>query len=454
MTIIWQIAAHEWTTLWRSAAIGTLTCIVTILGTVTAITEWQEWKREQTIREQIQAREITQWLNLGEMHFHKAAHMGYFLVRGLPPGVILDRGAWDYAGTVIWLETHKRNATTLRPIDDRALVARGMPRGVGPVLLWLTPVLMVVLMHGTIARERISGSLAFMLGSGVSSGAIITGKTIANSGAAILAAAVPLLLGGALSYSGGAPPGSILAWWVSIILVLAVFAALITGISALARSPQGALVLLLSLWFTFVLVVPQLSVNAVDVVAPIPSSQVIRSNAEATTYDLDNEPTLGRLKAEYNAQGITNLNESGLYNLASEIDGSVALAELFAPLEKGMARQSTLLDILSWLSPIFAADRFGYSLSASADKDAFTFEQRAERQRIETQMVINRAFAVSPKNSHGNPSLWKKVINVASAAAKDIPDPGWNLAWPGLFIWAIIAMVLLTIASNMIKRGA
>ena len=445
------VFAHEWAGFRRSGVLALMLLIVGAIGVAVAIAEHRAWTSEQTGRVALQAQERAQWLALDHIHIHKAAHLGYFLVKDLPPGVILDRGVWDFGGSAIWLEAHKRNAPRLRAADHAGLLARGEPRGVGPVVLWLTTLLTAVHAHGVVAVERARGSLAFAVSSGASANAIVFGKALAVTTLAWVAAAAPLALAAGLAMSSGLSVASAALWATAVFAALGVFAALTVIVSSVAPRPLSALVAILLIWFAMAVLWPRLSTGVTALVAPIPSSQTVRSAAEVAAEGLVSDETRQAVRARLAADGVAEPNPSGVSALAAEIDTARAFADIFAPLEQGMARQADLLDGLSWVSPLVAADRGADEVLNVSDRDQFAFEAQAEAMRFATQMALNEEWARKPGHAHGDPAIWVAVVEAADAVAE--PQRGTGVAGYGLIFWAFAGVAGLAASARSVRRS-
>ena len=442
---------HEWTGFVRSGALFLLVLIVSAVGVASMVLEANTWIEENTLRTDLRTQETEQWLGLGDTHIHKAAHLGYFVVRDLPPGAVLDRGVWDYGGSAIWLEAHRRNAPQLRAADNASVIARGAPRGVGPVLLWLTPLLLVVLFHGVVAGERATGSLAFAVSSGASPTAIVTGKALAVILGAWAAAVLPLALGASFAVSQELSALSALIWVLSVLGGISAFAGIVVIVSSLTKRPLGALIALLIIWFVMAAVWPRLTPSLANQYAPIPSSQIVRSEAEVAAEGLVFNETEKAVRAELAEAGVTEANPGGVSAMAAEIDAARAFAEIFAPLEQGMARQASILDLLSWASPIAAADRSADAVLGLSDRDQFAFEARAEAIRIATQMTLNEGWARSAGDDRGAPALWREVVDASASIDVDRKMP--SVAGLGLVIWALVLAGGLHLSARSVQQS-
>ena len=442
---------HEWAGFFRSGVLLLFLLIVTSIGLVTVIGEYRAWQTEQRQRAELQAQEVEQWLALGATHIHKAAHRGYFVIRNLPPGAILDRGVWDFGGSAIWLEAHRRNAARLRAADAAGTNARGVPRGVGPVLLWLIPLLLAVLLHGVVAGERARGSLAFAVSSGASPGAIILGKTLAVVSLAWAAAALPLIVGLGLTLPAGLAPADGAVWSLTVLAGLGIYSTIVVTVSSATRRPLGALVALLLIWFAMTVLWPRLAAGLTNQIVPIPSSQTVRSQAEVAAEGLVSTETEAAVLTQLTAAGVADPNPSGVSAMAAEIDASRAFAEIFAPLERGMARQAAVMDLLSWVSPLAAADRAADGRIGLGDRDQFAFEARAEAMRMATQTALNEGWARADSAGRGSPAIWRSVVDAANAVPR--VESGASYAGAGLVLWIILSAGGLAYATRAIRKS-
>ena len=444
------VLRHEWVGFARSGVLALMLSVVGGLGVAVAVLEYRGWGEEHAERNELRAQERAQWLGLEDTHIHKAAHRGFFVVRELPAAVVLDRGVWDFGGSAIWLEAHRRNAPRLQAASSAAQVSRGLPRGVGPMLLWLVPLLCVVLLHGIVASERARGSLAFAISSGASPFVIVVGKAFAVLTLLWLTAALPAFVAAGLAISGGVSLASVLLWLGLIAAALGIFAFFVVAISAMTARPLAALVSLLLVWFAMAVLWPRLAPGITVQLAPIPSSQVVRTEAEIAAEGLVSDATEAAVRRRLDQEGLAEPNAAGLSAMASEIDAAAAFARIFAPLEDGMRRQALLLDLASWVSPLSAADRASDALLGLGDRDQFAFEARAESMRFATQMALNEGWVRSTGSARGNPALWESVVNAAEASPA--AERSFGLAPWGLLVWAVLGRAGLGAASRAVRR--
>src|SRR5690606_21119532 len=81
-----------------------------------------------------------------------------------------------YVGVAVFLEAHQQHTARHRPIADATAARRLGELSVAAGLQTLVPLLIVTLASGAIVGERERGTLAQIIGAGVSRGALGCGK--------------------------------------------------------------------------------------------------------------------------------------------------------------------------------------------------------------------------------------------------------------------------------------
>ena len=155
--------------------------------------------------------------------------------------------------------------------------------------------------------------------------------------------------------------------------------------------------------------------------------------------------------AQLLAEGIEEPNPSAVSLIAYELGAAEIYDEAFAPLTGGMARQAWVLDLLSWASPLMAADRQSDALTGLGDRDHLVFEARAEMMRFEIQMKLNQTYAAADPPAYGDETLWRDVIEAAEAVPQVAPARSW--AGAGLILWLALGAALLFVASLAVRDG-
>jgi len=106
-------------------------------------------------------------------------HYGHYLFRAPAPLAIFDPGLDAVTGQSIFLEGHRQN-TAMFAESSASADFGGLAR-LTPALIYqlFAPLLIILLGHGALVRERESAVLAPLLALGVSGRTLIAGKVLA-----------------------------------------------------------------------------------------------------------------------------------------------------------------------------------------------------------------------------------------------------------------------------------
>lgn len=103
-----------------------------------------------------------------DRHPHRMVHYGHYAFRTSPLLAALDPGVDAVTGQSIFLEGHRQNTAMFA--DARAGADLGGFAGLTPANIYqlLLPLLLIIIGHGMLLRERESGTLAVLLAQGQS----------------------------------------------------------------------------------------------------------------------------------------------------------------------------------------------------------------------------------------------------------------------------------------------
>lgn len=265
----------------REATVDGRAWLAWVLGVgmlaVVALQDWEALRQTESERKAVSTLVRAQWETQGEKNPHSGAHFGQYVFKpaGLP--AFVDAGVNADAGRAIWLDPHRRNLSRLKASEDRSSAERLAGGGMGLVLQWILPLLVVLLSFGAVAGERESGTWRMLASLGVTSGRLFAGK-LAGLGLVLAPTwAFFAVVLGLAAWQGG--PGStdalgrITGLAVLYTLYLAVFGFLALGVSARCASASRALALLLVLWGVNGFVAPRLGVAVASAAVDLPTSE-------------------------------------------------------------------------------------------------------------------------------------------------------------------------------------
>jgi len=264
-----RIALEEWRLWARSRVVLLAALIVAVLVAATSVLTAQRIADEAERRAARQASAEQTFFAQPDRHPHRMVHYGHYAFRTPPPLAAFDPGVDAVTGQSIFLEGHRQNTAMFA--DTRAAADLGGFAALTPASLYqlLVPLLLIIIGHGVVLRERESGTLAVLLAQGQSGLGIAAGKALALAGVAGLLLLPVAVLAGAAVGAGEAPLAAVLLV-AGYALYLAVWSALVLAVSLVARQRSVALALLVCAWLLVALVIPRIGINAASAAIDAP----------------------------------------------------------------------------------------------------------------------------------------------------------------------------------------
>ncbi len=261
MTTALRIAREEWRLWTRSRVVLVAALIVAALLAMTSVLTVLRVSDEAANRAERQASAEQAFFAQPDRHPHRMVHYGHYAFRSPPPLAAFDPGVDVVTGQSIFLEGHRQNTAMFA--DTRSGADLGGFAALNPANLYqlLLPLLLIIIGHGVVLRERESGTLAVMLAQGQSGLAIAGGKALALAGVAGLFL-LPLAVLAVWSVAAGEAALAAVMLIASYALYVGVWAALVLAASLLVRQRSVALGLLVFAWLLIALIVPRIGINA------------------------------------------------------------------------------------------------------------------------------------------------------------------------------------------------
>ena len=446
--------------IWRDGRMRSLAAIVVALAVAALVFGAQAAARVQDERSAAQQAVDAQWRDQGDKNPHVAAHFGTWVFAPVSAATAIDPGVTAFVGQAVKVEAHRRNFAS--DASARDAVGLGLaPFSVASVLLLLVPLLVIALGYGTWARERERGTLRQVLSTGAPRASLALGKALAL-GAATLGLLLPaaVLVVGVLWAQTGGNGGTgarLAALGLAYAAYFAVFGGLSMWVSSLARSSQGALVILVALWGLFCLGVPRIGAEAAAQLAPLPSRAVF---AEAVGTSLEHgidgktprEKGVEKLTEQMlQAQGMSGM---GMLVAASQVAGVELQAEAAwedrvfdhhaAELQRLERRQERLSGWFALASPFVAMRSLSAALCGTDRAHHVHFTTQVEAFRKTLVGMLNKAFAKKGGSAgwryKAGKELWKKAPPfqyVQPSAVEVLAGQGQAIAC--LAIWLVLA---------------
>ena len=403
MASITLIAKEEWSFWLRSklAVTASILFLLIVASTMAVTISSVIDEREERRHHQLEAEE--QFLEQPDRHPHRMVHYGHYVYRTPSPLAVFDPGLDRITGQSIFLEGHRQNSATLTAASVSADM--GGLSSLTPAIAYqlFAPLLLILLGHGAITREREASTLSVMLAQGVSGLTVMLGKALALSWVCLVLM-IPLAVSGLIAIWVGESVISVALMLFAYLIYLAIWV-LITLIASLTTQKQNkTLTALTASWLILILLVPSLSVSNVARALPIPGSietnfamlQKIKSLGDGhNAADPAFKQLERQLLNEYNVDSVDQLpiNFRGVVAEYSEANLTALLNEFAEQRMAAESAQRQRLNAHGWLTPILPIMDVSRTLAASDLANHHRFLREAEALRFDFVQSLNRLHA-------------------------------------------------------------
>lgn len=443
MSLVWRIAREEWRLWARSQVVLVATTTVAVLLLVTSALTAARIGEAAAQRDARQVSAEQAFFAQPDRHPHRMVHYGHYAFRPPPPLAAFDPGVDAVTGQSIFLEGHRQNTAMFA--DNRAAADLGGFATLTPANLYqlLLPLLLIIIGHGVVLRERECGTLAVMLAQGQSGLTIAAGKALALGGVITLfLLPVAALAAHAVLAGEGVLAATMLV--VSYALYLSVWGALVLTVSLLVHQRSVALALTVLVWLLTVLVVPRIGINAASAAVDAPGkieSDLVMLAEQRKLGDGHNaaDPAFDALQKQvleqYNAQTVEELpiNWRGVVAGHSEAKLTDLMNGYAANQMQREAQQSQIVTLFGAVSPMLAVGSASRTLAGTDLATHHRFLRESEALRFNFVQALNDLHATAlsyadDANRSSDPAAEARTrINADAWALLDrfrfMPDP-------------------------------
>lgn len=397
------IAGAEWRHWLRSRlALGGAWLLAGLLITTTVLTT-SRVKDDAAERAHHQAKAEAAFRSQPARHPHRMVHYGHYVFRTPAPLALFDPGLDPVTGQSIFLEGHRQN-TAMFPASG-ASADLGALSWMSPALCYqlFGPLLMILLGHGAITRERESKTLAPLLAQGLPGLLLLAGKGLALL-SVVLLLLVPLMISAGLAIRAGEHPGIALALVGAYLLYLIIWSALALLASVLLHRRSAVLATLATLWIFFTLVLPAVATswasNAVPMTGKLETDLTMLSDLRKLGDGHNaNDPAFAQLRTDLLAQHRVQRIEDLPVNLRGVVAqvGEQQLTDTmntYADMHRAAeTRQAAALAIHGWFTPMLAVSEASRTVAGTDLAHHHRFLQEAEALRYAFVQGLNRVHA-------------------------------------------------------------
>lgn len=397
------IATAEWRHWLRSRLALSAVLLLAGLLLVTTVLTALRMQGEQAERLHHQTEAEAAFRAQPDRHPHRMVHYGHYVFRTPAPLAGFDPGLDPVTGQSIFLEGHRQNTAVFAASGASADLGGLSMLSPAMVYQWLAPLLLILLGHGLVVREREAATLATLLAQGTPGGVLLAGKALAML-SVVLLLLLPLAVSAGLAVGTGERPAAAVALVVAYGLYLLAWSALVVCVSAVLRRRAAVLASLATLWIAWTLVLPSLAVGAAAGLAPMAGKLETDLAMLADLRKLGdghnaNDPAFAQIRADLLAKhGVQRVEDLpvNLRGVVAQVGEQKLTDTLNAHAQVRMAaedRQAAVLARAGWFTPVLAIAELSRALAGTDLAHHHRFLLEAEALRYAFVQGLNRVHA-------------------------------------------------------------
>lgn len=416
--MIFAIAKQEITGALRDRRITGFLVILFLLLCLSVYISQVKYSQMAAYRYQAQKENREKWLLQNAKHPHMAAHFGNFAFKPVTPLNWIDYGVDNYTGTYVYMEPHRQNDFVFTPAQEQNASIRFGELSPSLILQVFVPLLIIFMCFAAITKERENTVLKLLVAQGISLQHLIAGKLLGYF-TIVLVLLIPLLAGTFLTgftiNDGIQDMSDVLNRLALLFLFYLLYFFILTSftvwISAIMRTSRASMLLSLSLWILWVVVIPKVSANLGADNHPLLSNEAfavaikddIKKGIDGHNPDVERKQQLiaATLK-QYGVDTVSKLpvNIDGIIMQKAEEYSSVVYDKHFEGVQEMIKKQNEPGRLASFIDPYLAIRNISMSLSLTDVFSHIHFQKAAEQYRRDFVQFMNDDMALHPKSSN------------------------------------------------------
>ncbi|OEK04015.1 ABC transporter permease [Roseivirga misakiensis] len=429
--MVFHIAKKEIRETARSGQFKWMLAIVVLLCTVAVFISQRNWEAKNIERKQATENARTLWLAQGATNPHNAAHYGTFAFKPQFPLSLIDPGVEKYTGVSIFLEAHSRNEADMVAAADQTGLSRFGDLTPDFILLFVIPLLIIVMGHRSVTREKEGGMLRIIKSQGVSNWQLVFGKWIGNFMPIAVLTAILFIISALFIENVEWP------FLITMLLVYLAYFAIMNSltlfISTISRSSGLAMVSLLTIWIVGCLAVPKIASSYTNDIYPYPTRVEFEASvAEDKSKGLDGHDPWNEASKKLEEETLKEYNVEKLEDLPFNFDalrmqkGEEHEAAVYFKhnerLKEIYESQTKVYRKLAVLSPFLPTRFMSMALANTDYATHWNFSDKAEKHRVEMQRILNTNFAENSKLGEWDYQADASLLNEVPDFAYEAPD--------------------------------
>lgn len=461
------VALGEWRAMLRNQVAVAAGILMLALTLVAIVVSHERVSAVNAERARFQSTVDAQWANQPDRHPHRVVHYGHYVFRPLSPLAFFDFGVDPFTGSTLFLEGHRQNSANFSDAAQSSVLLRFGQLTPAFVLQVLTPLLIVFLAFGSVARERERGQLRLQIVQGVRGATLLLGKLAAHAGVALLLGAPAFIALVAIAVVHPAVAAEAIALLGGYALYLLVWVVAAVLVSASLPRARDALLALVAGWIVTAILLPRVmpDVAAGDVGRPSRIETEVAIHARLAAIGDSHNPDDPYFKAfrartlqHYGVTRVEDLpvNYSGLLMAEGERMTSALFDEFMRADYARQTAESAIVHSASVASPLIALRRMSTALSGTNLDSHARFLLEGERYRYAFVQRLNglHVNVVTPTGA-GDERIdkqhWGDTPRFGYAPAP-FAEVAARHAWPAFALLGGWLLALLAIGGWVAKR--
>lgn len=461
------VALGEWRAMLRNQVAVAAGILMLALTLVAIVVSHERVSAVNAERARFQSTVDAQWANQPDRHPHRVVHYGHYVFRPLSPLAFFDFGVDPFTGSTLFLEGHRQNSANFSDAAQSSVLLRFGQLTPAFVLQVLTPLLIVFLAFGSVARERERGQLRLQIVQGVRGATLLLGKLAAHAAVALLLGAPAFIALVAIAVVHPAVAAEAIALLGGYALYLLVWVVAAVLVSASLPRARDALLALVAGWIVTAILLPRVmpDVAASDVNRPSRIETEVAIHERLAAIGDSHNPDDPYFKAfrartlqHYGVTRVEDLpvNYSGLLMAEGERMTSALFDEFMRADYARQTAESAIVHSASVASPLIALRRMSTALSGTNLDSHARFLLEGERYRYAFVQRLNglHVNVVTPTGA-GDERIdkhhWDDTPRFGYAPAP-FAEVAARHAWPAFALLGGWLLVLLAIGGWVAKR--
>jgi ABC-2 type transport system permease protein len=465
-----QIIKNEWRFLIRSRIFLSFSFVFILILLVSIFLGVYQTKNQDQTHQNAKDHLRQQWVSLGEINPHNAAHFGTYVFKPANLLSSLDEGVNGVTGNVLRVEGHIQNEITHSEASQMQAVSRFGKLKPSLLLQYSIPLLLIFLAFNSVSKEKQTGRLKLLILQGAKPFKIIVSKTLSVWLYGLALLIIVLIIYSVLNFQSLTT--EILTrtglFFVSYALYYFIISGLTVFFSARWQDATLALTSMLGIWIIWTIFLPNILMSSSEKWYPLPSRNEFQTAMkEDRSKGLDGHNPKDKRGLElkekvlkkYSVDSLSQLpiNFDGMRMQADEEYGNSVWDKHFGNNRTVLNKQKRSIQLGGILNPFISLQNSSMGFMASDNLHHQEFLLQVENYRRVFIKMLN------DKQTYGGSKPGNWAWKEDNAFFKSVPDFNYKptqisvvlsnylLDLGCLVLWSIVVIILISVGAKKIR---